>query len=548
MSIITIMTAQGRAQLAAAVANAQTFPSTKIVVGDGNGAVYAPNENQVALVHEVWRGNAAVARTDDRVIFSAIVPPEVGGFIVREVGVLIGEVGSEQLFIISQHPSTEKIASPANGSGPLPITIAFSANASEQAVLPIGSSDRATALLSRPPHITVDDLLTAPPGSPADGAMYAIDAGASGVFIGKAGWIVERIAGGWIYTNPPARTAIRLATNGNWFEKQGADWIALNFNDPAILWADITDPPATFPPSVHNHDERYFTETESDGRFVKKAGDTMTGTLTLATVGNANGLTLEQGGSARYSWYLSDQGGGNYNQILYGYGGAVGNGNRVIFSHTGDIQQVVGNLGLGVAPLTRLDVNGHITVRGDICGPATNYAYTIGANPSPSIGAGGFIQLYGSTSTANPARVVLGTANVSRLDIGADGSWSVSGDKGTTSKVLTGNATGSPAWVDIASLHPGGVIRGRYHNPTTGLFTDGGLVAGTINAAGYGVNITAVCNIAGGYWDFTFSSALSATTYTADGLTRSGISNITVNGFRYTPPDARISQSFSIVL
>lgn len=542
MSIITIMTAQGRAQLAAAVANAQTFPSTKIVVGDGNGAVYAPNESQVALVHEVWRGNAAVARTDDRVIFSAIVPPEVGGFIVREVGVLIGEVGSEQLFIISQHPSTEKIASPANGSGPLPVTIAFSANASEQAVLPIGSSDRATALLSRPPHITVDDLLTAPPGLPADGAMYAIDAGASGVFIGKAGWIVERVAGGWIYTNPPARTAIRLATNGNWFEKQGADWIALNFNDPAIFWADIADPPETFPPSVHNHDERYFTETESDGRFVKKAGDTMTGTLTLATVGNANGLTLEQGGGARYSWYLSDQGGGNYNQILYGYGGAAGNGNRVIFSHTGDIQQVVGSFGVGIAPTAKLDVNGDAKIRGN----AIIVADTGGKQIIGRYSAGFPYSIIEASAGSNGMSFQF--AGTQQFQFTSDGGLGLgaSTDVGTATKVLVGGSTAS--WVDIASLHPGGVIRGRYHNPTTGLFTDGGLVAGTINATGYGVNITAVCNIAGGYWDFTFSSALSATTYTADGLARSGMSNITVNGFRYTPPDARISQSFSIVL
>lgn len=29
-------------------------------------------------------------------------------------------------------------------------------------------------------------------------------------------------------------------------------------------WAGITDKPATFPPSAHNHDERYYTETETD--------------------------------------------------------------------------------------------------------------------------------------------------------------------------------------------------------------------------------------------------------------------------------------------
>jgi hypothetical protein len=32
-------------------------------------------------------------------------------------------------------------------------------------------------------------------------------------------------------------------------------------------WADITGKPATFPPDAHNHDDRYYTEAEADGRY-----------------------------------------------------------------------------------------------------------------------------------------------------------------------------------------------------------------------------------------------------------------------------------------
>ncbi|GAB3988925.1 hypothetical protein [Nocardioides marmoraquaticus] len=35
----------------------------------------------------------------------------------------------------------------------------------------------------------------------------------------------------------------------------------------AASWSSITDKPATFPPSVHDHDGRYYTEAEADGRF-----------------------------------------------------------------------------------------------------------------------------------------------------------------------------------------------------------------------------------------------------------------------------------------
>ncbi|CAM1343789.1 tail fiber domain-containing protein [Tenacibaculum amylolyticum] len=37
-------------------------------------------------------------------------------------------------------------------------------------------------------------------------------------------------------------------------------------------WEQITDVPATFPPSSHNHDDRYYTESESDARFLEKTG------------------------------------------------------------------------------------------------------------------------------------------------------------------------------------------------------------------------------------------------------------------------------------
>lgn len=33
-------------------------------------------------------------------------------------------------------------------------------------------------------------------------------------------------------------------------------------------WAQITEKPTTFPPSVHNHDDRYYTESETDARIV----------------------------------------------------------------------------------------------------------------------------------------------------------------------------------------------------------------------------------------------------------------------------------------
>lgn len=47
--------------------------------------------------------------------------------------------------------------------------------------------------------------------------------------------------------------------------------------DPGTTsWDGITDKPATFPPSAHNHDGRYYTKTETDAKLLEKV-DKVTG-------------------------------------------------------------------------------------------------------------------------------------------------------------------------------------------------------------------------------------------------------------------------------
>lgn len=250
MSSITLLTDVGRGMLAAFAAGGSPYTSAIIAIGDANGTVYVPNVAQTGLVHEVWRGAASVAQVDDQVVFQCSVPANVGGFMVREVGVYLGAAGAESLFIISQHPTTEKLATPANGAGPLPISITFNASGSQIGAFPIGLTDNAVLSLSRAPHITVDNLVTVAPVSPANGVMVAIGAGATGTFAGKAGYLAERVSGAWVYDLPPERSVIRIP-NGSWYERVGSDWGALDFN-PSIAWGDVTGKPTTFPPSPHS--------------------------------------------------------------------------------------------------------------------------------------------------------------------------------------------------------------------------------------------------------------------------------------------------------
>lgn len=105
----TILTAGGRAKLAAAQASNEPIILTQIALGDGNGQLYDPDENQVALVHQVHRGDISSRRTDPNnpnwVILELRVPTDIGGWFVREVG-LFDEDGT--LIAIGKYPETYK--------------------------------------------------------------------------------------------------------------------------------------------------------------------------------------------------------------------------------------------------------------------------------------------------------------------------------------------------------------------------------------------------------------------------------------------------------
>ena len=87
----TILTATGRNKLAAATAPGTPLTLTQMAVGDGdNGAYYSPTEAQTALKHEVWRGAinhlAVDANNPNWIVAELVIPDNVGGFYIREVG------------------------------------------------------------------------------------------------------------------------------------------------------------------------------------------------------------------------------------------------------------------------------------------------------------------------------------------------------------------------------------------------------------------------------------------------------------------------------
>ena len=60
-----------------------------------------------------------------------------------------------------------------------------------------------------------------------------------------------------------------------------------------VAWANITNKPATFPPSAHNHDDRYYTESEVDTKLAAKAGTAVATTSAAGLMSAADKTKLD---------------------------------------------------------------------------------------------------------------------------------------------------------------------------------------------------------------------------------------------------------------
>lgn len=109
----TLLTDYGRGVVADSMATAAAIAFTEVALGDGQND---PAASQTALQNEVHRAAVTGVRQDpaspDQVIITLTVPPESGGWTIREVGVF--DAGG--LFAIARYPDSYKPIL-AEGSG-----------------------------------------------------------------------------------------------------------------------------------------------------------------------------------------------------------------------------------------------------------------------------------------------------------------------------------------------------------------------------------------------------------------------------------------------
>ncbi|HCO7804469.1 TPA: phage tail protein [Escherichia coli] len=109
----SILTNRGKALEAASAAGGAPVVLDGFVVGDGNGNAVTPEAGQTALVREVYRGTIsrlAVSPDQENQFIAYLVLPEgVGGFTVREAGLLTSD---GELYAVGSCAAIEK---PENG-------------------------------------------------------------------------------------------------------------------------------------------------------------------------------------------------------------------------------------------------------------------------------------------------------------------------------------------------------------------------------------------------------------------------------------------------
>lgn len=105
----TILTNTGKAKIANATALEDKVNFTTLKAGDSNGNYYNPTETQEDLIHTVWQGNINSITTDpdnpNWIVVEVVIPSNVGGFIIREVGIFDDE---GNMLAIGKYPETYK--------------------------------------------------------------------------------------------------------------------------------------------------------------------------------------------------------------------------------------------------------------------------------------------------------------------------------------------------------------------------------------------------------------------------------------------------------
>lgn len=239
MSFFAIPTLAGQAALAAALNDEEPIVIAEMVVGDGNGSATTPLETQTGLVN--LRATVPITshvRNGNVTTFDAILDENVGPFTIREAGLLDDD---GVLLFVASVPATEKMTAAQNVYDQLTLGMIVVISDTAQVTLqPPAGTLVSIADMIRAPFITVDSAtVTAPPGSPADGATYLVPAGATGAWAGSAQNLTQWNGSAWVFKPAPTTHLIGVADSGGYLRRTASGWERVFLPTIRITDADL---------------------------------------------------------------------------------------------------------------------------------------------------------------------------------------------------------------------------------------------------------------------------------------------------------------------
>lgn len=140
-NVTSILTDYGNNAILKAIAEEKNVYVAAMICGDGGGYSYTPSSSQTALVNQVLELTNLTKRFDEEdgfIYFSATIPANAPGFIMREVG-LVDPLGN--LLAITTIPDTSKPEAEEGLEVSLPVSIGFKTSTGEVMLVYVDQGD-----------------------------------------------------------------------------------------------------------------------------------------------------------------------------------------------------------------------------------------------------------------------------------------------------------------------------------------------------------------------------------------------------------------------
>ncbi len=214
----SIITQRGKELEAAALANGTKIALTHFVVGDSKGQELKPDPVLTTLVNETWRGDIAdiivSPEQATQMMARLVLPPNVGGFTVREIGLL---TDAGELYAVANCPAIDKPTGGVSVNLQFRLAVSDTSNITLNVATGDGLflrqdanlSDVKDKALSRK-NIGLGTAATQNVGV-TPGNVMRVDDFAHGCFAAGVG--VRRVLTG---SNPPTAPGVWTAANSTW--------------------------------------------------------------------------------------------------------------------------------------------------------------------------------------------------------------------------------------------------------------------------------------------------------------------------------------------